>query len=148
MIRSLAPLFFLAVCMACNPNSERTKNQKENEVSEKQTENSTDMRDPLRMSGKDLGQLYRDLYLEKDFEGMLTYTSATVISLHGRQNLKSFLVNADLKDEMQFDHKEEEGEVQVMYYRVGSQIKKLRVVEESDTMRVWPLDVEAGRILE
>lgn len=101
-----------------------------------------DMTNPAIMLGSDLGTIMRSFYGIGDFDRMLQFTSAETIERYGRDSLKSWYRNLDLRMEMKLLSVTQEPPYQILHYecidKATKIIRRLPVIIENDTARVAP----------
>ncbi|MFN3342744.1 MAG: hypothetical protein ACK40M_08615 [Flavobacteriales bacterium] len=106
-----------------------------------------DYSDALVMNGNGIMGMFRDFSANKQWDEMLRFTSGTIVARYGEEKVRSFYAGLDLTQPLIFENLTDEGDVKVLNYRVtgkADEYRKLRVVEENDTVRVWPFDFEKG----
>ncbi len=106
-----------------------------------------DYSDALVMNGNGIVGMFRDFSVNKQWNEMMRFTSGTIVARYGEEKVRSFYAGLDLTQPLIFESVRDEGEVKVLNYRVtgkADEFRKLRVVEENDTVRVWPFDFEKG----
>lgn len=112
----------------------------------------SDMTNPAIMLGSDLGSIMRSFYGIGDFDRMLQFTSAETIERFGRDSLKSWYRNLDLRMEMKLLSVTQEPPYQILHYecidKATKIIRRLPVIIENDTARVAPPFPSEGTIFQ
>jgi hypothetical protein len=120
-----------------NPASAISTNDELTTIQEK-----SDMTNPAIMLGSDLGSIMRSFYGIGDFDRMLQFTSTETIERFGRDSLKSWYRNLDLRMEMKLLSVTQEPPYQILHYecidKATKIIRRLPVIIENDTARVAP----------
>lgn len=112
----------------------------------------SDMTNPAIMLGSDLGSIMRSFYGIGDFDRMLQFTSSETIERYGRDSLKSWYRNLDLRMEMKLLSITQEPPYQILHYecidKATKIIRRLPVIIENDTARVAPPFPNKGTVFE
>jgi hypothetical protein len=148
-------VFSFSVLVSCGDSSELKNNSIDTLLTEKiqvEEDSADDMSDPALMLGSNIGSLMRSYYSIGDFDQMLVFTSAMTIEKFGRDSLKMYYRNLDLRMEMKLLSITEEPPFQILHYecidKATKIIRRLPVVIENDTARVAPPFPNKGTLFE